>query len=82
MEEEHFISIMCSGVQVTIYCTFMEMLQSLWLWTAPLLPEMKSYAQRWFGWHDRIPRTRLISPIRLRGLPSNATATRIRYLVL
>lgn len=58
------------------------MLQSLWLWTAPLLAEMKSFAQRKFGWRDRIPRTRLISPTRLRGLPSNATATRIRYLVL
>ena len=73
---------MCSGVQVTSYCTFLEVRQYLWLWTSPLLAAMKSFAQREFRWHDRIPRTHLISPNRPKGLPSNATANRIRYLVL
>lgn len=63
-------------------CTLLATRQSVWLWTDRLLAEMKSFAQRKFGWHDRIPRTRLISPNRLMGLSYNATATRIRYLVL
>jgi hypothetical protein len=40
---------MCSRVQVTTYCTFPEMLQSLWLWTARLLAEMKSFPSASLG---------------------------------
>lgn len=49
--------------------------------TMLLLAEMKSCVQRKFQLHDRIPRTRVISPNWLMGPSYNATAFRIRYLV-